>query len=61
MIDEYSDTTPTVRAFVFIDPAQKLQALIHSPLHIGRSVEEFLRVQRALIDTYQTSSTAPAN
>ena len=61
MIDSYSDTTSTVRACMFIDPAQKVQALIHYPMHIGRSVDELLRVQRALIDTYQTPRAAPAN
>ena len=61
MIDAYSDTTSTVRACLFIDPAQKVQALIHYPMHIGRSVDELLRVQRALIDTYQTAKVAPAN
>jgi alkyl hydroperoxide reductase subunit AhpC len=30
-------------------------------MHIGRSVDELLRVQRALIDTYQTKKVAPAN
>ena len=61
MIDNHSDTTSTVRACMFIDPAQKVQALIHYPMHIGRSVDELLRVQRALIDTYQTPRAAPAN
>jgi peroxiredoxin (alkyl hydroperoxide reductase subunit C) len=61
MIDSYSDTTSTVRACMFIDPAQKVQALIHYPMHIGRSVDELLRVQRALIDTYQTPRVTPAN
>ena len=61
MIDSYSDTTSTVRACMFIDPAQKVQALIHYPMHIGRSVDELLRVQRALIETYQTPRAAPAN
>jgi len=61
MIDSHSETTSTVRACMFIDPAQKVQALIHYPMHIGRSVDELLRVQRALIDTYQTPRAAPAN
>ena len=61
MIDSYSDTTSTVRACMFIDPTQKVQALIHYPMHIGRSVDELLRVQRALIDTYQTPRATPAN
>ena len=61
MIYAYSDTTSTVRACLFTDPAQKVQALIHYPMHIGRSVDELLRVQHALIDTYQTPKVTPAN
>ena len=61
MIDAYSDTTSTVRVCLFIDPAQKVQALIHYPMHIGWSVDELLRAQRALIDTYPTAKVAPAN
>ena len=61
MIDAYSDATSTVCVCLFIDPAQKVQALIHYPMHIGWSVDELLRVQRDLIDTYQTAKVAPAN
>ena len=61
MVDAYSDTTWTVRACLFIDPAQKVQALIHYPMHIGWSVDELLPAQRTLIDTYQTAKVAPAN
>ena len=61
MIDAYSATTATVRSCLFIDPAQRVQALIHYPMHIGRSIDELLRVQAALIETYQTNKTTPAN
>ena len=30
-------------------------------MYVGRSVDELLRVQRALIDTYQNDLSTPAN
>ena len=38
-----------------------MQALINYPMHIGRSVDELLGVQRVLIESYQTAKVAPAN
>ena len=61
MIDAISRTSATVRACYFIDPEQIVQAVIHYPMHIGRSIEELLRVQRALIDTYQNDLSTPAD
>jgi len=61
MIDTTSQTTSTVRSCFFIDPEQIIQAIIHYPMHIGRSIQELQRVQQALIETYQTNQTAPAN
>jgi peroxiredoxin (alkyl hydroperoxide reductase subunit C) len=61
MIDAYSVTTSTVRSCFFIDPDLHVQAVIHYPMHIGRSVAELLRVQKALIETYQTNKTTPVN
>ena len=61
VIGACSATKSTVRACRFIDPVQKVQALIHYPMHIGRSVDELLNLQHALIDTYQTAKVAPAN
>jgi peroxiredoxin (alkyl hydroperoxide reductase subunit C) len=61
MLDSSSQTTATVRACYFIDPDQIIQAIIHYPMYIGRSIDELLRVQKALIDTHQNDLSTPAN
>ena len=61
MIDESSMNTSTVRSCVFIDPNQNVQAVIHYPMQVGRSVDELLRVQQALIATFEAETATPAN
>ena len=61
MIDETSVNTSTVRACVFIDPNQNVQAIIHYPMQVGRSIGELLRVQQALISTFEKETATPAN
>ena len=61
MLDPSSRTTATVRACYFIDPNQTIQAIIHYPMYVGRSIDELLRVQRALIDTYENELSTPAD
>ena len=61
MLDPNSSTSATVRACYFIDPKQVVQAIIHYPMYVGRSIDELLRVQKALIDTYQNDLSTPAN
>ena len=61
MLDPNSRTSATVRACYFIDPKQIVQAIIHYPMYVGRSIDELLRVQKALIDTYQNDLSTPAN
>ena len=61
MVDMTSRTTATVRACYFIDPDQIIQALIHYPMHIGRSIDELLRVQKALILTHDNEFSTPAD
>jgi len=61
MIDQTRTSTATVRACIFIDPEQMVQAIIHYPMHVGRSVEEILRVQAALIETYNNDKATPVN
>ena len=61
MIDETSVNTSTVRACVFIDPNQNVQAIIHYPMQVGRSIGELLRVQQALISTFEVETATPAN
>lgn len=61
MLDPTSRTTSTVRACYFIDPDQIIQAIVHYPMYVGRSIDELLRVQKALIDTHQNDLSTPAN
>lgn len=61
MIDEQSTSTATVRSCIFIDPEQVIQAVIHYPMQVGRSIEELLRVQQGLIETYNAEIAVPAN
>ena len=61
MLDANSRTSATVRACYFIDPKQIIQAIIHYPMYVGRSIDELLRVQKALIDTYENDLSTPAN
>ena len=61
MVDMSSRTSATVRACYFIDPEQIVQAIIHYPMYVGRSIDELLRVQKALIDNYQNDLSTPAN
>jgi len=35
--------------------------VIHYPMHVGRSINEILRVQRALMDTYQNGYSTPVD
>ena len=61
MLDTNSRTLATVRVCYFIDPKQIIQAIIHYPMYVGRSIDELLRVQKALIDTYENDLSTPAN
>lgn len=61
MIDESSVNTSTVRACTFIDPDQTIQAVIHYPMQVGRSIAELLRVQQALMATFDVEVATPAN
>ena len=61
MLDMSSRSSATVRACYFIDPDQIIQAIIHYPMYVGRSVDELLRVQKALIATHQNDLSTPAD
>ena len=61
MIDSSSINTATVRACIFIDPEQIIQASVHYPMQIGRSIDELLRLQKALITTYKSEIAVPAD
>ena len=51
MLDQSSLKTATVSGCYFVDTDQIVQTVIHYPMHVGRSINEILRVQRALMDT----------
>jgi len=61
MLDQSNLKTATVRGCYFIDPDQIVQAVIHYPMHVGRSINEILRVQRALMDTHQNDYSTPVD
>jgi len=48
MIDDSSESTMTVRSVFIINPTGVIQATIHYPASVGRSVDEILRVVSAL-------------
>ena len=48
MLDQSSLKTATVSGCYFVDTDQIVQTVIHYPMHVGRSINEILRVQRAL-------------
>ena len=48
MIDETGVNTSTVRACVFIDPNQNVQAIIHYPMQVGRSIGSYCVCSRLL-------------
>jgi peroxiredoxin 2/4 len=51
MLQPGASDTQAVRAVFFIDPEQKLRAMVYYPLSNGRSIDEFIRV----LDAMQTS------
>lgn len=51
MLQPGASDTQAVRAVFFIDPEQKLRAMVYYPLSNGRSIAEFIR----LLDALQTS------
>jgi len=59
MIHENSVSTATVRSVFFIDPQGTLRAISHYPMSVGRSVDEILRVMRALQITESNDLSLP--
>ncbi len=59
MIHDGSTDTATVRSLFIIDPNGILRASIHYPMNVGRSVDEVLRVLRALQDSDRSGLAAP--
>ncbi|EIZ79880.1 redoxin family protein [Novosphingobium sp. Rr 2-17] len=48
MLDEQASDASTVRATYFIDPEGIIRALTWYPMNVGRSIDEMLRMVRAL-------------
>lgn len=61
LINEDSTSTSGARVCCFINPEGMVSALIHYPMQLGRSVDELLRVQSALIEIEKTGMTCPVD
>jgi peroxiredoxin (alkyl hydroperoxide reductase subunit C) len=61
MIHPAASTTTAVRCVFFIDPDQKLRAMIYYPLNVGRNMQEILRIVDALQTADKNSCALPAN
>ena len=61
MLDQSSLKAATVSGCYFVDTDQIVQTVIHYPMHVGRSINEILRVQRALMDTHQNDYSTPVD
>jgi len=59
MIQPGASDTAAVRATFFIDPDSKLRAMVYYPMTNGRSVEEFLRLLRALQTSDENKVATP--
>ena len=59
MINENSTSTATIRSVFIIDPDGIVQAMVHYPMSVGRSVDEILRVLSALQATAEENLAAP--
>ena len=61
MIHPAAKTTSTVRCVFFIDPDQKLRAMLYYPLNVGRNMQEILRIIDALQTADKNNCSLPAN
>lgn len=61
MVSPDVSTQETVRNVFFIDPSQKIRAILVYPLTNGRSIPEVLRLLKALQTTDQYKVVTPAN
>lgn len=59
MIHPASTNTAAVRSVFVIDPEGYIRAMIHYPMNVGRSVEEILRLLKALQLSEHTGLTTP--
>ncbi len=61
MIHPEADDTSAVRAVFVIDPGQTLRAMIYYPLTNGRSIDEILRLLKALQASDENGIATPEN
>jgi peroxiredoxin (alkyl hydroperoxide reductase subunit C) len=61
MIQPGASDTSAVRATFFIDPESKLRAMVYYPMSNGRSVDEFLRLLKALQTSDEHGVATPEN
>ncbi len=61
MIQPDASDTQAVRAVFFIDPEQKLRAMIYYPLSNGRNIDEFIRILKALQTSDKYGVATPEN
>jgi peroxiredoxin (alkyl hydroperoxide reductase subunit C) len=61
MIHAKSDATRPIRKSFLIDPAMRVSMLFEYPIFVGRSIEEMLRVVKALQLHAETRAATPAD
>ncbi|HDT12469.1 MAG TPA: peroxiredoxin [Candidatus Marinimicrobia bacterium] len=61
MLQPGASDTQAVRAVFFIDPEQKLRAMVYYPLSNGRSIDEFIRIIQALQTSDKYGVATPEN
>ncbi|NOZ44018.1 MAG: peroxiredoxin [bacterium] len=61
MLHPHADSSATVRAVFVINPEGKIAAIMYYPLSNGRSVQEILRLVKALQTTAQYGRATPEN
>jgi peroxiredoxin (alkyl hydroperoxide reductase subunit C) len=61
LIHPGASETATVRAVFFIDPNQKVRAMIYYPMSLGRNIDEVLRALEALQTADENACATPAN
>lgn len=61
MIAPNQSTTQTVRNVFFIDPSQKIRAILQYPMSAGRNINEILRLLDAMQIFDKEKNVTPAN
>ena len=61
LVHEAVSDTAAVRAVFFIDPKQKVRALLYYPMSLGRNIAELIRAFDALQTADANAVSTPAN